>query len=59
MKHIVDIYSKSQNGFTTIEDHVVVTEEEIEQLALDKHKRNIDDNEGKSWWALIAKTIHD
>ena len=58
MKHTVIIRSKNQQLFTKIEEHIVISEEEIEQLALDKYKKSIDDNEGKSFWAELALTEH-
>ena len=58
MEHIVIIRSKNQQLFTKIEEHIAISEEEIEQLALDKYKKSIDDNEGKSFWAELEKTEH-
>ena len=59
MKHIVIIMSKSQTGFVKIEDHILISETEVEQLALQKYKNSIDDSEGKSFWADIEETIHN
>ncbi len=59
MKHIVLIWSTSQLKFTKIEARVEITEEDIEQLAIDKYKANHYDDKGKLWFAELDSTIHD
>ncbi len=59
MKHTVLIWSTNQSKFTKIEARVEITEEDIEQLALDKYKANHYHDDGKSWFAEIESTIHD
>ncbi len=59
MKHTVLIWSTNQSKFTKIESRVEITEEDIEQLALEKYKANHSVDEGKSWFAEIESTIHD
>ncbi|HDY87543.1 MAG TPA: hypothetical protein ENH82_05420 [bacterium] len=61
MKHTVLILSRSTNQsiFTKIEARVEITEEDIEQLALDKYKANHYHDDGKSWFAELDSTVHD
>ncbi len=59
MKHTVLIWSTNQSKFTKIESRVEITEEDIEQLALDNYKANHYDDEGKSWFAELDSTVHD
>ena len=59
MKHEVLIWSKNQQLRSTIECHIVITEEDIEQLALQKYHDGRDSDEGKSYWAEIDSTTHD
>ena len=58
MEHTVIIKSKNQQLFVKHEDSIIITEEDVEQLALEKYKSTINDNEGKSFWAELSKTIH-
>ena len=59
MKHEVLIWSKNQAGRCTIEDHITITEEEVEQSALRKYLDGRANDEGKSHWAELDSTIHD
>jgi len=58
MKHKIDIWKKNKvSGYTTIEAHLVLTEDDIENAALNKHidSHNIDDE--CEYWARIDETI--
>ena len=58
MKIKIDIWKKNKiSGFQTIGHHMVLTDEDIEQLALEKYNQDYGLNEECEYSASIDETI--
>jgi len=58
MKIKIDIWKKNlERKFTTISHHMILTDEDIEQLAVDKYMHDYDTDEGFKYSAQIDQII--
>ena len=58
MKIKIDIWKRNKiSGFQTITHHMVLTDEDIEQLALEKYNQDYGANEECEYSARIDETI--
>ena len=58
MKIKIDIWKRNKiSGFNFISHHMVLTDEDIEQLAIDKYIHDYDTDEGFEYSASIDQTI--